>query len=72
MYVEEGIKNGGAAMITRDLILGDANIRCASFDIAAIDDSFAVPSELCELYDYVGLSPEKLAKYFLIRGNNDI
>ena len=72
VYVEEGIKNGGAAMITRDLILGDANIRCASFDIAAIDDSFAVPSELCELYDYVGLSPEKLAKYFLIRGNNDI
>ena len=65
VYVEEGIKNGGAAMITRDLLLGDSNIRCASFDIAAIDDSFATPTELCELYDYVGLSSEKLAKYFL-------
>jgi len=57
VFVEEGIKNGGAAMI-----LGEAIKEAVSdYRIAAIDDLFAQPAELCDLYDYVGLSPTKIA-----------
>lgn len=64
VYVEEGIKCGGAAMITRDSLLcgGSTEVK---LDIAAIEDGFANPSEPCDLYDYVGISPSKLAAYFL-------
>ncbi len=65
VYAEEGIQTGGAAMITRGLLLGGSRQNGVRFDIAAINDSFASPSEPCDLYDYVGLSPDKLAKYFL-------
>ena len=65
VYVEEGIKNGGAAMITRDSLLEDGALGGVKFEIAAIDDSFANPTKPCDLYDYVGLSKEKLAAYFL-------
>ena len=64
LYVEEGIKNGGAAMITRDLVFESGSLNGVKFDIAAIDDEFANPSSPCDLYDYVGLSKEKLAAYF--------
>ena len=64
VYVEEGIKNGGAAMITRDLLFERGALNGVRFDIAAIDDGFANPAEKCDLYDYVGLSAEKLAAYF--------
>ena len=64
VYVEEGIKNGGAAMITRSLLYEAGALYGVKFDIAAIDDGFANPSEPCDLYDYVGLSKEKLAAYF--------
>ena len=61
VYVEEGIKNGGAGMITRDMLTNVAgSIR---FDIAAIED-FANPREKCDLYDNCGLSPDKLSSYF--------
>ena len=65
VYVEEGIKNGGAAMITRDALFEDGALSGVKFEIAAIDDSFANPTEPCDLYDYVGLSKEKLVAYFL-------
>lgn len=64
VYVEEGIKNGGAAMITRSLLFEAGALNGVRFDIAAIDDEFANPSAPCDLYDYVGLSAEKLAAYF--------
>ena len=64
VYVEEGVKNGGAAMITRDSLLEAGVLGNVQFDIAAIDDGFAIPTELCDLYDFVGLSAEKLAAYF--------
>ena len=64
VYVEEGIKNGGAAMITRDMLCEAGALRNAKFDIAAIEDNFANPEESCDLYDYVGLSAKKLAAYF--------
>ncbi|MBQ8689951.1 MAG: 1-deoxy-D-xylulose-5-phosphate synthase [Clostridia bacterium] len=63
VFAEEGIKNGGAAMLLRDALerLGFDFTAC-KYEIAAIDDNFASPDEPCELYDYLGLSPEKLAE----------
>lgn len=65
VYVEEGIKNGGAGMITQDMLLSLGALADVRFDIAAIDDSFANPEHPCDLYDYVGLSKEKIAAYFM-------
>ena len=62
LYVEEGIKNGGAGEATRGELLDlGFDLGKTEYKIAAIDDNFASPSELCDLYDYVGLSSEKLA-----------
>lgn len=63
LYAEEGIKNGGAAMITES-VLSSLGVRIGAFDIAAIDDNFVVPAEICDIYDYAGLSAERLAGYF--------
>lgn len=64
VYVEEGVKIGGAAMITRDTLYERGALDKVRFDIAAIYSGFANPSVSCDLYDYVGLSGEKLAAYF--------
>ena len=66
VYVEEGVRCGGAGMITRDM-LSDAGVFTggAKYDIAAIENGFANPNVPCDLYDYVGLSAQKLAAYFL-------
>lgn len=64
LYVEEGVKNGGAAMITRDSLFEAGALSNVRFDIAAIDNGFATPTAPCDLYDFVGLSAEKLASYF--------
>ena len=71
MYVEEGIKNGGAAMITesklREMGLDSEK---TNYDIVAIDDSFASPESPCDIYDYVGISAKKIyerCKYLLRR-----
>ena len=62
VYAEEGIRNGGAAEITRDeLILRGMDMSKTEYRIAAIDDSFASPVTICDIYDFVGLSAEKLA-----------
>lgn len=58
VFVEEGIKNGGAAMIFGELIRDVVE----DYRIAAIDDNFASPKDKCDLYDFVGLSPEKIAE----------
>ena len=63
VYVEEGIKNGGAGMITKNK-LAENNIRVSRFEIVAIDDSFVIPDYLCEIYDYAGLSAEKISMHF--------
>ena len=66
VYVEEGIKNGGAAEITlMKLISLGLDINKTDYRISAIDDSFASPKQLCDIYDYVGLSSEKLVQKML-------
>ena len=61
VYVEEGIKNGGAAMITGNTLceMGFDTSK-ATYDIIAIDDNFAAPEEPTDIYDYAGLSSEKI------------
>ena len=61
--MEEGIKNGGAAMITANM-LRERGINC-KFDIVAIDDSFACPDSLCDIYDHIQMSPSLLVEKFL-------
>lgn len=62
VYAEEGIKNGGAAEITREALINlGLDTSRVDYRIAAIDDNFASPDYLCDLYDYTGLSAEKLA-----------
>ena len=62
VYAEEGIKNGGAAEITlAHLVDIGIDLGKTKYEIAAIEDNFASPEEKCDLYDYVGLSPERLA-----------
>jgi len=55
-------------MITRDMLFENGALEGVRFDIAAIDDGFANPTEQCDLYDYVGLSPKKLTAFFNNRG----
>lgn len=63
LYAEEGIRNGGAAEITRSTLIDMGfDLNKTKFVISAIEDNFASPCEICDLYDYVGLSPEKLAE----------
>lgn len=68
LYAEEGIKNGGAAMITRDMLFERGISASARIDIAAIDDTFLIPDEIVDVYDYAGLSGERLASYFIRSG----
>ncbi len=62
VYVEEGIRNGGAAEITRhELERCGVDFSSLEYRIAAIDDNFASPDSPCDLYRYVGLSAECIA-----------
>ncbi len=59
-FVEEGILNGGFSMIMRGYV-SDVypELKIA---MLAIDDCFASPDVSCNIYDYVGLSAEKIAE----------
>ena len=65
LYAEEGIKNGGAAMITRDLLFERGYLDGRKMTVLAIDDSFVIPPSIQDIYDYSGLSAEKIAKKLL-------
>ena len=62
LFAEEGIRNGGAGML-----LGDALSKLgvdvqSHYEVAAIEDNFASPECICDLYDYLGLSSERLVE----------
>jgi len=62
LFAEEGIRSGGAAVNLLDELI---RITCDISDkyiICAIEDNFAIPHEKCDLYHYLGLSPELLAE----------
>ena len=52
-------------MIIKDMITSREDLRAVRFDIAAIDDSFLIPDEPTDIFDYAGLSARRLAEYFL-------
>ena len=63
LYVEEGIRYGGAGEITLDELtsLGfDTSV--THYGIAAVDDTFAIPESPTDIFDYLGLSAEKLTE----------
>ena len=57
IFLEEGIRNGGAGMIIGEELSRIASDRYADgeYEILAIDNSFANPSEPCDLYEYCGI-----------------
>ena len=62
IYVEEGIKNGGFSMICSALLREKYGIGAdIAISIRAIDASFGVPEERCNLYEYLGFAPHQLA-----------
>ncbi len=64
LFTEEGIKNGGAAMITYSTMRDMGDTDGITYDIAAIDDDFLAPTEPCDIYEYAGLTKEAFIKYF--------
>lgn len=63
VFAEEGIKSGGAAMLLREELLEHGfDFTDTEYIISAIDDSFASPTERCDLYSYVGLDGKSLAE----------
>ena len=66
LFAEEGIYSGGAGMNLREALFArNFDFTKTLYNVAAIDDNFASPDEVCELYDHVGLSPKKLAARIL-------
>ncbi len=62
IFLEEGIKNGGAAMILSS-ILAERGKYCSKIKIMAIDDDFVAPAQrVSSLYDYAGISAECVYK----------
>jgi deoxyxylulose-5-phosphate synthase len=60
MYVEEGIENGGFAMICENRIRREhPELSYMKTDIAGIKD-FVLPREKCDIYDHAGLSASKI------------
>ena len=61
LFVEEGIKNGGAGMVIRNA-LSEMGVFVDNFEILAIDESFATFDTPCDIYEMLGMSPEGLAE----------
>lgn len=67
LFVEEGIKNGGAGMLLAST-LSDIGIDLfGKYEILAIDDNFASPKEQTDLYEYLGMSAVRIAEKILER-----
>ena len=63
VYAEEGIMCGGAAQNMREELLKIGfDFGKTDYRIAAIDDDFVSPDSPCDLYDYAGISADKLQK----------
>ncbi len=67
LYVEEGIENGGAAVLTmNNLMKAGFDFSATEYRIAAIDDDFVSPPEICDIYEYAGLSTKKLVEKMIL------
>ena len=62
LFVEEGIKNGGFSMIAENTLREKYDLGCdCDIAIRAIDDNFVIPDKKCDVYEYLGFSPEALS-----------
>lgn len=66
-FAEEGIKNGGIAQRLSSLMAEKGELEGRKFRIKAIDGIFPQHGSNNQLYDLLGLSPEKIAS--LMEGN---
>lgn len=67
LYVEEGIENGGAAVLTMNALRKHGfDFSSTEYRIDAIEDNFVSPTYQCDLYDFVGLSPTKLMEEMIL------
>jgi deoxyxylulose-5-phosphate synthase len=62
LFVEEGIKAGGAAMLLGEALYKYGALKPCNYFVSAIEDNFAAPDLRVELYDSVGLSPDAISK----------
>ena len=64
VFLEEGIKNGGAAMILSSII-AERTDHSVKTKILAVDDDFVSPPEITDsLYRYAGISADDIIKEF--------
>lgn len=70
-FVEEGIKNGGAGMLLRSSVDEELGGAYAPMEVIAIDDSFLIPDIDCNIYDFAGLSAERIAERILSNNNDN-
>ena len=66
LVAEEGIRNGGLGMTLLAELAERGALTDSRIEVAAIDDSFVLPDKVIDVYDYVGLSPKRLALRFLV------
>ena len=67
LYVEEGMENGGAAVLTMNAIRKRGfDFKNTKYSILAIDDDFVVPTGVCDIYDFAGLSPRKIVEKMIL------
>ena len=64
LFVEEGMKNGGCAMICRSSLCEMGCEGLDRFGIIAIDDDFVSPASPCDIYDHAGISVGCIINYF--------
>ncbi len=62
VFAEEGIKNGGAAMLLREELMKKDSLIAQKYLIAAIEDNFASPENKCNLYEELKIGPASLAE----------
>lgn len=65
LFIEEGVRFGGAGVLLRDALLSIRALDGCRYDVVAIDDPFLTPDTLCDLDEAHGLSAEAIARRFL-------
>lgn len=61
VYVEEGIKNGGASMLLREELSRVSDLTGIKSEIVAIDDEFVLGTEGKTIYEVAGISASYIA-----------
>ena len=63
IFLEEGIRIGGAAMVLNDKFSFDRRFEAVNRTIMAIDDDFVIPQSGETVYDAAGISAERIVEW---------